>query len=55
MPWCIWYKNLLSLLEEVLVLQRKWDDVGRLHKDFSGFALGDVFVSLVDENGKPSH
>lgn len=27
----------------------------RLHKDFPGFALGDVFVSLVDENGKPSH
>lgn len=49
------YKNLLSLLEEVLVLQEKWDDVDRLHKDFPGFALGDVFVSLVDQNGKPSH
>jgi hypothetical protein len=47
--------NLLSLLEKVLVLQGKWDDVDRLHKDFLGFALGDVFVSLVDENGKPSH
>jgi hypothetical protein len=47
--------TLLSLLEEVLVLQGKWDDVDRLHKDFPGFALGDVFVSLVDENGKPSH
>lgn len=45
------YKNLPSLLEEVLILQGKWDR----HKDFPGFALGDVFVSLVDENGKPSH
>jgi hypothetical protein len=50
-PWCL-YKNLLSLLDEVFVLQRKWDNVGRLHKDFPGFALGDVFMSLVDENGK---
>jgi hypothetical protein len=24
-------------------------------KIYQGFALGDVFVSLVDENGKPSH
>jgi len=36
------YKNLLSLLEEILVLQERWDGVDRLHKDFPGFALGDV-------------
>lgn len=35
-------KNLLSLLEEIPVLQGKWDGVDRLHKDFPGFALGDV-------------